>query len=249
MSLLIVLVLFLQAVGALPPDEVIGYLGETVTLPSGADPSRNLTTIEWSIFSNTTWIATRRGKVTKIERIPRFKGRLSLNITSGDLTIRNLRKEDEMKYTVNLDPKQEAKGIRLIIKQHLQKPTIETLFRSAKEGGCWLGLRCSSQDEDVDFSWKIEPPTDPRQTQRERGDIFTFLTNTTTDVQFTCSTSRTKENVSSTFTLKSDKVPTGEARKPLPRNRCTLGFPICFALGFAIPVVLYMCRENISTSC
>ncbi|CAB1426972.1 unnamed protein product [Pleuronectes platessa] len=247
MSLLIVLVLFLHVVGARPPDEVVGYLGETVTLPSGADPSLNLTKIEWSIFSNTTWIATRRDDLTNIDRVARFQGRLKLNITSGDLTICDLRKEDEMKYTVKLEPQPKTKEIRLIVNRRLQKPTIEPLFRAAGGGGYWLGLQCSSQDEGVDFSWKIEPPTETsgRHTERKSREMFMFLKNTEADVEFTCTTSRTIENVSSSFTLKSDD----EATKPPHRNRCILGYPICLFIGFVIPVVLYMCRENISAPC
>ncbi|XP_035004218.2 CD48 antigen [Hippoglossus stenolepis] len=252
MSLLIVLVLFLHVVRALSTHNVIGYLGETVTLPSRADPSWNLSKIEWSILTNTTWIATHRGGATNIDRFHRYKGRLSLNITSGDLTIRNLMKEDDMEYTVNLlGPKREVKVIRLIVNKHLQKPTINALFKSpAKGGGCWMGLQCSSQDEGVDFSWKIEPPTEAlfntRHAERNPGEIFMFLKNPEIDVEFTCTTNRTTENVSSAFIQKFDDT---RCKEHNCRNRYALCFAIGLAIGLAIAVVLYICRENISPPC
>ena len=80
----VMLTLTFTAVRPLSTDEVIGYLGETATLPSRADPSWNLTSIEWSILPNTTWIATCRGTTTILDRFYRYEGRLSLNSTSGE---------------------------------------------------------------------------------------------------------------------------------------------------------------------
>lgn len=64
-------------------SEVSGYVGENVTLPSGADPSWELATIDWSVFPNDTWIATYRSGKANIERLHQYTGRLSLNISSG----------------------------------------------------------------------------------------------------------------------------------------------------------------------
>lgn len=71
--------------------EVSGYLGDNVTLPSGADASWTLFKIEWSIFPNNTWIATYRGGKESIERFYRYKGRLSLNTTTGKRLIDDFR--------------------------------------------------------------------------------------------------------------------------------------------------------------
>lgn len=68
--------------------EISGYVGDDVTLPSGADPSWTLSGIEWSILSNNTWIATLQDKITNTERFHRYKGRLSLNTTSGHLAVK-----------------------------------------------------------------------------------------------------------------------------------------------------------------
>lgn len=70
--------------------EVSGYLGDNVTLLSGADPSWTLSTIEWSIFPNNTWIATYRNGKKNIDRIDRYKRRLSLNTSSGKRQIHHL---------------------------------------------------------------------------------------------------------------------------------------------------------------
>lgn len=64
--------------------EVSGYLGENITLPSGADPSWNLLRIEWSIFTNTTWIATYNNGEKNTRYIPQYAGRLTLSETSGN---------------------------------------------------------------------------------------------------------------------------------------------------------------------
>lgn len=65
--------------------EVSGYIGGTVTLPSRANPSWTLSRIVWSIFMNTTWIATYRDGTTKVDRFYAYEGRLTLNSTSGKI--------------------------------------------------------------------------------------------------------------------------------------------------------------------
>lgn len=126
--------------------EVSGCIGGNVTLPSGADPSWILSKIEWSIFTNTTWIATFSTKTTNVDRWNQYKGRLTLNQNSGknksyrcktlslffikifnvkvdfsgDLTIRDLRQEDAMNYTVELlnkDNENKVNKIRLKVKR------------------------------------------------------------------------------------------------------------------------------------
>lgn len=64
--------------------EVSGYLGESVTLLSGADPSWNISKITWSILPNVTWIATLRNDKTNVNRFWHHAGRLDLDISSGN---------------------------------------------------------------------------------------------------------------------------------------------------------------------
>ncbi|XP_068163915.1 uncharacterized protein si:cabz01074946.1 isoform X4 [Antennarius striatus] len=85
MKLQVVLIAFLQAIPVESLLEVSGYIGDNVSLPSGADPSWKLSKVEWSIFSNTTWIATfHRGKEIT-EHFYQYSGRLHLNSTSERL--------------------------------------------------------------------------------------------------------------------------------------------------------------------
>lgn len=87
---------------------LIGYIGESVVLKSGIDQSLNLSRIEWSIFDNSTYIATIRGTNKNVDRWPPFKGRLDLDTASGDLTIKDLRVSDSMKYTVSWKGKESS---------------------------------------------------------------------------------------------------------------------------------------------
>nr|XP_020444861.1 uncharacterized protein LOC109953739 isoform X2 [Monopterus albus] len=137
----LLLIAFLQVALADPPKEVSGYIGETITLPSGAEPSWTLSDIYWSIFPNNTWIATYDNKEENTDRISQYKGRLSLNIKSGDLTIRNLTTKDAMEYTVDLTNaagKNNENKIKVTVKQHLQKPNIKTSPAGSAGEDCWM---------------------------------------------------------------------------------------------------------------
>lgn len=85
---------------------VIGYINESVVLRSDADPSWTLKSIQWSIYRNTTYIATFVNNVIRVNRSQQFMGRLELNTTSGDLTIKNLKAGDSMEYKVGLGGQQ-----------------------------------------------------------------------------------------------------------------------------------------------
>lgn len=73
-----------RAALAKSPQEVSGYLGENITLHSGVDPSWSLTKIEWSIFTNNTWIATYHSGKTMTDLVHQYKGRLTLNTMTGN---------------------------------------------------------------------------------------------------------------------------------------------------------------------
>ncbi|XP_065150471.1 uncharacterized protein [Paramisgurnus dabryanus] len=90
-------------------DEITGYAGQSVVLKSGVDTSWNLAKVEWSILKNTTYIATLRDGVLAENRFWRYKGRLELNNKTGDLTIKNVRIDDSMIYTVTLVNKSETR--------------------------------------------------------------------------------------------------------------------------------------------
>uniref|UniRef100_A0A3B3ZLJ4 Ig-like domain-containing protein n=1 Tax=Periophthalmus magnuspinnatus TaxID=409849 RepID=A0A3B3ZLJ4_9GOBI len=111
------------------------YVGENVTLLSGAHPSWDLLSITWSIWTNTTWIATYSEGKINVSRFYKYKGRLSLDRHTG------------IHANINAHIK---------FKKRLQKPNITT-FQSSTKDECLFALRCSSSDSGVTLSWESHP--------------------------------------------------------------------------------------------
>ncbi|XP_056225948.1 SLAM family member 9 isoform X2 [Seriola aureovittata] len=241
----VLLIALLQ--GALVPLEgVPGYLGANVTLKSGANASWNLSKIEWSVFSNNTWIATYRKGITNIERISRYKGRLSLNISSGDLTIHNLTSEDAMEYTVDLIntmKKGTVNKIKLEVMQRLKKPSVKELVSAPVEGGCFVVFDCSSQDQDVTLSWEVKPLNNTAYNMSnpdgKPGVLLAFLNTTQKLANFTCTSSRTTEKASNAVTAKCHE-------NPCPG--CAPMFFLGLFIAFAMSVGMYCFREKIESA-
>ncbi|XP_038587196.1 uncharacterized protein LOC119912200 isoform X2 [Micropterus salmoides] len=252
MRIEIILILFLEVTLVQSLSEVSGYVGENVTLPSGADPSWQLATIDWSVFPNNTWIATYRSGKENIERLHQYTGRLSLNISSGDLTIYNLTPEDAMEYTVDLlnsKAQDKVNKIKLTVRpsaEHLQRPTIQTVTSTSAEGGCWIGLHCSSTDQGVGFAWQINPPsvTVFRMSNPDGNSaaLLAFLNTTHNPVQFTCTSSGQMESTSSVVTHNcDDDKPQPPEPKLLPQLRCRyvwVFFIGCF-LGISLTAITF----------
>ncbi|XP_059211154.1 uncharacterized protein si:cabz01074946.1 isoform X2 [Centropristis striata] len=253
---LLILVLQVALVGSLTVSS--GFLGDNITLASGAPPSWNLTSIEWSIFSNNTWIATYRGKRKNTERVDRYKGRLSLNIISGDLTIRNLTPEDAMEYTVDLiNTQRENKGgkTKLIVKQRLPKPTIETFpCESVKGGGFQLFLLCSSTDKSVDLSWS--KTTNATVFNSLNADVAStavkvFLSTKQNHVKFTCTSSKNSETASSDVTPSCDDnepEPTPQHHSTHRKNYIAITFFVGLLVGVLVMTVLYFQKGKLCPS-
>ncbi|XP_069578372.1 CD48 antigen [Brachyistius frenatus] len=238
-------VVLVKAVG-----QVQGYLGDNITLTSGADPSWTLSKIEWSIFTNTTWIATYHAGDVNTNRVFQFKGRLNLNTTSGDLIIRNLTTNDAMEYTVevlNSKNNDKVKQIQLIVNQRLQIPTIQTLKNEPREENCMIELKCSSPDKGVTFSWNVFPRVNTLTTPDGTvSHLFAYLDITTGFVNFTCTTSRKTTDVSGVVKIqvKCNEDKPQSSPQPLPspspspppphRNRYVLTLVIGFFAGCAI---------------
>ncbi|CAI5686250.1 unnamed protein product [Oreochromis niloticus] len=211
MRLPTLLILFFQAVQCLQttavaksPQEISGYLGENVTLPAGVNPSWRLTEIEWSIFTNITLIATYRNDKVNTERVPQYKGRLSLSKTSGDLTIHNLKESDATEYTVevrNSESEDKIHQIKLTAKQKLQQPTIQIVTSTSVESGCLMVVNCSSLDKGVNLSWSVEPVSvltiNKSNPSDSSAQLFAFVNTKENFASFTCISSRDTESVSS----------------------------------------------------
>lgn len=81
-------------------EKVSAYVGESVNLTSAAKNGQSLVRIEWSIYTNTTWIATFRDGKVNTERHPQFKKRLHLNTKSGNGSIPPVKATKNMKYLI-----------------------------------------------------------------------------------------------------------------------------------------------------
>uniref|UniRef100_A0A3P8NGG2 Ig-like domain-containing protein n=1 Tax=Astatotilapia calliptera TaxID=8154 RepID=A0A3P8NGG2_ASTCA len=185
-------------------DLFSGYLGEDITLPSGADPSWSLIKIVWSIFTNNTWIATYRNGISTTEHFPQYSGRLTLNTTSGDLTIHSLKENDAIEYTVDLlntDDEEKGNKIKLTVKQKLQQPSIKMVTSTSVESGCLMVVTCSSLDKGVNLSWSVEPVSvltiNKSNPSDSSAQLFAFVSTRESFANFTCISSRDTESVSS----------------------------------------------------
>ncbi|MEQ2277913.1 hypothetical protein XENORESO_009639 [Xenotaenia resolanae] len=251
MRLLIVLLLLFQGVQGKELGKVSGYVGETITLPSGADPSWTLSRIDWSIFTNTTWIATFDNEGINTDRRPEYKGRLTLDKHSGNLTIRSLRQSDALEYTVDLLNKERqnyVNKIRLIVKQHLKQPTITAIQSIETEAGCTLVLSCSSPDNGVNYSWEIKPSCRHSSNISRSGasELLAFCQTSADPVNVTCTARNNMETASSDWTSKCK----GPDKTHTSRDRCGLVFFSGFLVGamvMAAGVLVYHFRGERKT--
>ncbi|KAK5858614.1 hypothetical protein PBY51_002741 [Eleginops maclovinus] len=232
MKLQILLALFLRETLGESHRTVIGYIGENVTLSSGANPKWTLSIIEWTIYTNNTWIATLNNGLLKVEWVDRYKGRLTLNSSSGDLMIHGLTSEDAMQYNVDLTNTEQqniAYKVDLLLKQRLKKPTLERTLLSAAKEGCQWQLNCSSADKVDRFVWHAETP----YMTFNNGSytvLLTFLNSTQSQVEFKCTSFRKSENASEVDTLECDYKPARDHNLALFTGGSALGVFLVFLL-------------------
>uniref|UniRef100_A0A3B3BXI4 Uncharacterized LOC112139882 n=1 Tax=Oryzias melastigma TaxID=30732 RepID=A0A3B3BXI4_ORYME len=171
-------------------EKVSAYVGESVNLTSAAKNGQSLVRIEWSIYTNTTWIATFRDGKVNTERHPQFKKRLHLNTKSGDLTITNLTLKDAMIYSVEFIYSDEPSS---------STTTNQKIASSATREGCFITLNCSSSEKDVSFSWKVSPPS-MNSWRTEKGPSYILvLTDPKQDLNVTCSSTKGEETAHQDF--------------------------------------------------
>ncbi|XP_037403377.1 uncharacterized protein LOC108436852 [Pygocentrus nattereri] len=143
---------------ALRERQVTGFIGHSVILKSGVDPSWKLDRVQWSIYTNTTYIAIFENGKVEI-RSSRYMGRLSLHKSSGDLEIKELKADDGMRYTVSLLSttfKQQDNHISFTVLEHLRTPNLTVLSSSLIKEDCKITLKCSSLEDNVTLSWTPE---------------------------------------------------------------------------------------------
>uniref|UniRef100_A0A8C7WW72 Ig-like domain-containing protein n=1 Tax=Oryzias sinensis TaxID=183150 RepID=A0A8C7WW72_9TELE len=241
MRLLTLLVLVLHAVQMETQEKVSAYAGENVTLASGAKNGQSLVRIEWSVYGNTTWIATLHNGFVNTDRHDQFQKRLALNTRSGDLTIYHLTSKDAMTYTVEIidsNGEDNRKKIELEVKQRLQVPTIEKIDISATQEGCFIALNCSSSEKDVNFSWQVSPPSMASWSTKNGSSYIFVLTNSKQGLLFTCNSTKGDKSAHQDFSAGCD-VFTEELSHL--RNRFIIPFYIGIVLGILITSVLIFC--------
>ncbi|KAM9718218.1 CD48 antigen [Menidia menidia] len=228
-------------------EEVSAYVGDTVTLRSGADSTWNVSRIEWFIFRNNTWIATFQNGRKNTRRLARYGGRLELDVVTGDLTIRDLVKEDGMEYRVDLqhgDNTDTTKKFNITVKQRLRRPTIKRKL-SPTADGCWVLLSCSSPDEVVHLSWQVKPQIRHAWSASTNGtsQLFAQMQHQQEAV-FSCTSSRQTETVAEEFAEKC------EVEVAPSRKRCWFACFFGGLVGGMSTVLFYLCcAEKIKKCC
>ncbi|XP_028997612.1 uncharacterized protein si:cabz01074946.1 isoform X2 [Betta splendens] len=256
-----VLILLLQVGLSESSGEVFGFLGDNITLQSGADPSLSLTRIEWSILSNNTFIATYRDGTKSLNRFYQYKDRLDINVSTGDLMIYNLTTKDEMTYTVDFTSDNEKKKtkVKLTVKKRLQKPNIRTqtfLPSGRVKTGCWIEMLCSASEEGVEVFWQV-PPSDVTTFNTTRGRdalLLAFMNSTQASATFNCTTSKSMVTTWSTVApvCKDEQThPSIQPHLDQPSTRDTRFTLVVLAafVGCCLPVVIVIIwRKEINSS-
>ncbi|XP_008433482.1 SLAM family member 5 [Poecilia reticulata] len=217
---------------------VIGYVGETIILRAKAIESWTLSRIDWSILHNFTWIATWDHTGINTEHRPEYKGRLSLNTTTGDLTMRDLRLRDSMHYDVNLlnsSNYNQVNRVYLVVKERLKKPTIQlNQYFTKSENGCVLVLNCSSPVTGVAFVWEVEPSCDhcSNNSSSNTSELVAFFSTKPDSVNLTCIVTR-ETDIESNNLISKIKVPMLEME-----SDCGYMFAWGFITAFLIVTVV-----------
>ncbi|XP_020778393.2 carcinoembryonic antigen-related cell adhesion molecule 1 isoform X2 [Boleophthalmus pectinirostris] len=188
---------------------VSAYVGENVTLRSGADPKWELTDITWSIWPNTTWIATYSNDGLNQNQFYKYIGRLHLNTSTGDLMIKNVTSADELEYTVDFyssDGRNQVNKIKLNIKQQLLEPVIEIIQKPIKDS-CVVTLNCSSSNTGVSLSWRSNPRLQMEWITGFNSNIFLAILDTQRTIDITCIATKNMDNNTRTIHVKCSSPP------------------------------------------
>ncbi|KAL2079193.1 hypothetical protein ACEWY4_024937 [Coilia grayii] len=142
------------------PVQVIAYEGDRVTLPSRRNSTWNLDRIQWSIFSNITFIATLRRGELATDLFWSYTGRLTLNTTTGDLHVNDVKKTDATLYSVLLmdNGSQENHKVKLKVRDRLPVPNVNYTVSPIHEGHCKVNLRCGPRREKLAIRWNSTGP-------------------------------------------------------------------------------------------
>ncbi|XP_048826898.1 SLAM family member 9 isoform X4 [Brienomyrus brachyistius] len=231
------IILFLLVSGFRNEDlNQTGFLGKSVTLLSGVTEPGTITLIEWSVFTNETYIAVFSGGQLKI-----LNSRLKLNKETGDLEIMDLCKEDSRTYTVrvrNTEGGRWVNTVTLSVQEGLPEPKITVINSTEQHGLCNIFLTCSvSSDRKVTITWSSEALPHgcvirqlPYADNEREAEAWCSATQ---DVNITCTASDIVSTAASTVT-------TGCSRKEdISAKSCpTKGFTILILILILMIIIL-----------
>ncbi|XP_052006663.1 uncharacterized protein si:cabz01074946.1 isoform X2 [Xyrauchen texanus] len=221
-------------------EYIMGYVGQSVVLKSGVDQSWNITRVQWSIYINTTFIASLNNGKINTDRFWRHNGRLELNRTTGDLTIKDVRMDDNMIYTVALlnsnDDRVNAR-VNLTVQERLMKPDIQNALKISKDGQCHIVLKCIPSGKNVILSWTPVGMFNGSYISGSPKSIDSILWmsfSVNRSVTFNCTASSGQQNESSQITVEC----TEENQKP---KVCSVCSSCAFMVFIAIVLIAVFC--------
>ncbi|XP_051575441.1 SLAM family member 5-like [Myxocyprinus asiaticus] len=241
MTLWSIVLLYIVYINQVYGEEYItGYIGQSVVLKSGVDQSWNLTRVQWSIYTNTTFIASLNNGKINTDRFWRHKGRLELNRTTGDLTIKDVRMDDNMIYTVTLlnsNEYRENVNVNLTVQERLMKPDIQNALNISKDGQCHIVLKCIPSGKNVLLSWTPVGMFNGSYISGSPKSIDSILWmsfSVNRSVTFNCTASSGQQNESNQITVGC----TEENQKP---EVCSLCSSCTFMVFMAIVLTAVVC--------
>ncbi|XP_053485608.1 uncharacterized protein si:cabz01074946.1 isoform X2 [Ictalurus furcatus] len=241
------MVFFHQGIGVEDVRNVMGYIGESVVLPSDADPSWTLSTIRWTIYENLTNIAVFQSKKVNVERFPLFSGRLELNTSSGHLTIKNVSSRDALKYRVELTDgiptRRKTSFVQLSVQERLGKPSIRLLHSFLDSGYCVISLGCLSMNSKISLSWEPEHGFSESFWSSDQGDSgesvlwASFTPNRVVTFSCTADDDRRQESSNKSVTC-TEPEPRGNNTQPGSTQPTCITTSEVFPIGFIVGLVV-----------
>uniref|UniRef100_A0AAQ4Q1N7 Ig-like domain-containing protein n=1 Tax=Gasterosteus aculeatus aculeatus TaxID=481459 RepID=A0AAQ4Q1N7_GASAC len=209
-------------------------VGDAVELPSCA-PTKGVTLPEWKYgFTLTT-------AEKLVLRNNQFKGRLDLNPTSFNLTVRQLTRQDSGVFLFISDvngTQSETVTINLRVYDPITKEPAVTFDSSwdAEKNSCTVSLTCSStSDSSVTFSWTVRNETTSGST------MVYNVTPQDGDTGFTCTVSNVVSEKSKSITAKCSNTPESPLYTLIPLGAAG---GACLMVVVAVGVAVCVCHRK-----
>uniref|UniRef100_A0AAQ4PU58 Ig-like domain-containing protein n=1 Tax=Gasterosteus aculeatus aculeatus TaxID=481459 RepID=A0AAQ4PU58_GASAC len=209
-------------------------VGDAVELPSCA-PTEGVTFPQWKYGFNLI-IAEKT-----VYENNQFKGRLDLNPTSFNLTVRQLTRQDSGVFQFISDvngTQSETVTINLKVYDPITKEPAVTFVSSwdAEKNSCTVSLTCSStSDSSVTFSWTVRNETTSGST------MVYNVTPQDGDTGFTCTVSNVVSEKSKSITAKCSNTPESPLYTLIPLGAAG---GACLMVVVAVGVAVCVCHRK-----